>query len=141
MVRRKGRRDDVGDGVHIRWHFGKGDDNEDEHHGALQLYLLGHGPLDALGGAELAVDVLGALEALPGDLHLAGLDRAPGSCVLGAFLLFLFFFLPILKSSSPERPGKTRQQRDTPSHFPTSPCGASNTGALHNALAFMTKIM
>ena len=118
MVRRKGRRDDVGDGVHIRWHFGKGDDNEDEHHGALQLYLLGHGPLGALGGAELAVDVLGALEALPGDLHLAGLDRAPGSCVLGAFLLFLFFFFANFKIKLARETRKNETATRYPFTFP-----------------------
>jgi len=52
--------------------------------GVVRLHLLCHGPLDALGGAELAVELVGALEVLPGEFLLAGFDQAPGPCVLGA---------------------------------------------------------
>ena len=37
VVRREGRRDDVGEGVHVRWHPGKGADDEERHPGAVRL--------------------------------------------------------------------------------------------------------
>ena len=63
VVRREGRRGDVGEGIHVRENLGKGtNDGEDEHPGAVRLHLLGHGPLDAFGDAQLAVQLLGALD-------------------------------------------------------------------------------
>jgi len=41
VVHREGRRDDVGKGVHVRGHLGKGaDDNRDEHSGAYDFISL-----------------------------------------------------------------------------------------------------
>ena len=41
-------------------------------------------PLGAFGGAQLAAELFGALEAISDDYFLAGFGRAPGPCALGA---------------------------------------------------------
>jgi hypothetical protein len=54
---REGRHSDIGEGAHVRGHLGKGADDGDEHPGAVQLHLPGHGPFDAFAGSELAAEL------------------------------------------------------------------------------------